>query len=233
MHAAGKEVNSVDKYKLKLEGLEGSIKVCLYLFSPSHNSRQLYLCRYKHISWWQGKEQGLEGLCSCLQRCRLAGQVVGGRLANGHEQWTPDPGPAPRDAKHEHGVLEKRAPWLDVLLLLLGSAISRISVSPSIRIWLQLCYGMEYSGECFLQWMHMSSVYNVILWRLRPGLAWGENIRLVASGSNNLVAVQVLQYVRRRREYLLGQALPQGPMSLVLAQDGTWGLNKGPSRGLS
>lgn len=48
-----------------------------------------------------------------------------------------------------------------------------------------------------------------------------------------LVAVQIMRYVGRRREYPLAWALPQGPLRLVLAQDGTWGLRKGPSRALS
>ena len=48
-----------------------------------------------------------------------------------------------------------------------------------------------------------------------------------------LIAVQIMQYVGRRREYPLAWAFPQGPMSLVLAQNGTRGLYKGPSRALS
>lgn len=38
--AAGKEVNLVDKCKLKMEGLEGSVKVCICLFGPSHDSHK-------------------------------------------------------------------------------------------------------------------------------------------------------------------------------------------------
>lgn len=81
MHAAGKEVNLVGKCKLKMEGLKGSIKVCICLFSPSRNSHKWCTNVGTSISYgadvWQGKEQGLEGqLPAEILFSRAAGQIT-------------------------------------------------------------------------------------------------------------------------------------------------------------